>query len=67
MHLKQSSSGAVLRTAQVAARYGVTVRSVDRWEEDPELQFPKPFVINTRRYWNLADLEIWERQRPVAA
>jgi hypothetical protein len=67
MSLKQS--GAKLPTVKVAERYGVTTRSIYRWKEDPELGFPKPLVINSRGYWNLTDLEAWERQqqRTVAA
>ena len=66
MH-RQNSTGAKLPTIKVAERYGVTTRSIDRWEENPGLHFPKPLVINRRRYWNLSDLETWERQRAVAA
>ena len=52
-----------LPTGAVAARYGVTTRSVDRWWKDPDLNFPQPIIINQRKYWAVTDLEIWERQR----
>ena len=52
-----------LPTGAVAARYGVTTRSVDRWWKDPDLNFPQPIIINERKYWAVTDLEIWERQR----
>jgi hypothetical protein len=52
-----------LPTGAVAARYGVTTRSVDRWWKNPDLNFPQPIIVNQRKYWALTDLEIWERQR----
>jgi hypothetical protein len=50
-----------LPTGAVAARYGVTTRSIDRWWKDPDLNFPQPIIVNARKYWALTDLEIWER------
>ena len=52
-----------LPTGAVAARYGVTTRSVDRWWRNPDLNFPQPIIVNQRKYWALTDLEIWERGR----
>jgi hypothetical protein len=56
-------TNARLPTGDVAARYSVTTRSIDRWRKDPELAFPQPIYINDRKYWSLADLEKWERER----
>ena len=50
-------------TAAVAARYGVTVRSVERWLERPDLNFPRPEYINGRRYWSLNRLREWDGAR----
>ena len=52
-----------LSTGAVAARYGVTTRSVDRWWKNPDLNFPQPIIINERKYWAVTDLETWERGR----
>jgi predicted DNA-binding transcriptional regulator AlpA len=52
-----------LPMVQVAARYMVSRRTVERWEEDETLQFPKPFRIYMRKYWSLDELELWERKR----
>jgi hypothetical protein len=60
-------TGLKLPTVKVAQRYGVTTRSIERWEEDQELRFPRPLVINRRKYWALVDLETWERRRAAAA
>jgi predicted DNA-binding transcriptional regulator AlpA len=54
-----------LPTRKVALRYGVSVRSVERWEADQRLGFPKPLKIHQRKYWSLADLEKWERKLPT--
>ena len=47
----------------VAARYGVVVRTLDRWLDRPELNFPQPDVVNSRRYWWLNRLREWDRAR----
>jgi hypothetical protein len=47
----------------VAQRYGVVVRTLDRWLDDSDLNFPKPEVLNHRRYWWLSELREWERNR----
>jgi len=61
-----SGSSARLPTGDVAARYSVTTRSIDRWRKSPDLAFPQPIYINDRKYWSLADLEKWERERVQA-
>lgn len=45
----------------VAERYNVTTRTVCRWENDPDLGFPRPIEINTRRYYRAAELTAWDR------
>jgi len=50
-----------LADRQVAQRYDVSVRTLERWDLKPELGFPKPIRINGRRYRDLAELEAWER------
>jgi hypothetical protein len=52
-----------LPTVKVAARYGVSMRSIERWVSDPEIGFPPPTVfIRGRKYWNLDVLEQYDRQ-----
>ena len=51
-------------TRQVRARYDdVSQRTIDRWLRHPDLKFPKPTMINGRRFWDEADLAMWERER----
>jgi predicted DNA-binding transcriptional regulator AlpA len=42
-------------------RYGVVVRTVDRWVATGVL--PKPMRINKIRYWDEAEIEERERKR----
>jgi len=48
---------------EVSNRYGVSDMTLWRWLQNAELKFPKPTVINRRRYWLLEELEQWERAR----
>src|SRR5262245_13001867 len=53
-----------LTAAQVARRYGITRRSLDRWLATPDMGFPPPDLrINTRRYWDELVLVRWDRAR----
>ena len=52
-----------LPAQRVRGRYGVSDMSLWRWLHDDEMGFPKPTVINRRRYWRVADLIAWERSR----
>jgi hypothetical protein len=58
-----------LPTRAVQQRYRISNRTVDRWLAKTSLGFPRPLVINGRRYWRLSDLEHWEQSwpRPEAA
>jgi predicted DNA-binding transcriptional regulator AlpA len=47
----------------VAARYGVSAMTRYRWERDAKLRFPRPIVINKRKFWAVPDLEAWENTR----
>lgn len=57
----------LLPAREVWRRYGVVSKTIDRWERDPRLSFPKAIVVNKRRYWRTADLVDWERSRVRAA
>jgi len=56
-------SGGLLPDSQVAARYKVDPRTIARWDQKPELDFPRPVRINTRKYRSIEALELWERKR----
>jgi predicted DNA-binding transcriptional regulator AlpA len=50
-----------LPARQVWARFGITDRTLDRWLADENLKFPRPLIINRRRYFFLDEIEAWER------
>jgi hypothetical protein len=50
----------------IAMRYNVCGRTVDRWQRDPRLNFPKPDEINGRKYTLEDKLDAFDRQRTVA-
>jgi predicted DNA-binding transcriptional regulator AlpA len=51
---------------QVAMRYGVSLRTIDRWRRDEKLGFPPSVMINGRNYNAEADLEEFDRRRAQA-
>jgi hypothetical protein len=57
------STGRKLPTRLVCERYGVSSRTVARWELDPDLNFPQPTVINRRKYWDDLALTEWDRSQ----
>jgi predicted DNA-binding transcriptional regulator AlpA len=49
------------------ARYDVSEPTINRWQHNEKLDFPKPMYIGRLRYWKIAELEAWERTRAAAA
>ncbi|MER9524131.1 DNA-binding protein [Mesorhizobium sp. M0292] len=62
-----STTQVYITARQVLARYHISDMSLHRWLNNPELSFPKPMVINRRRYFLEADLVAWERARAAKA
>jgi hypothetical protein len=60
-------SSGKLPDSHVARRYKVDLRTIDRWDRRPALNFPKPIRINGRKYRDLGELEAWERERVASA
>jgi hypothetical protein len=50
----------LLRDSQVAARYGVHPKTLQRWDATPALEFPQPIRIRGRRYRSIAELDAWD-------
>lgn len=59
----QNPAQVFLPARKVWERYGVTSMTLHRWLKDPNNNFPKPTYLGRFRYWRLADLEAWERDR----
>lgn len=55
-----------LPTRAVCERYGVCDRTIARWQANPELNFPKPVVINNRKYFDDDQMTAWDRSRSAA-
>jgi hypothetical protein len=57
----------MIQASRVAARYDISVRTLDRWLQAPHRAFPPP-TMKTRditgrvasRFWRLGDLVAWE-------
>jgi hypothetical protein len=46
-------------------RYGVSLRTLPRWDERAELGFPKPIWINGRKYRDEIELDAFDRRQAV--
>jgi hypothetical protein len=45
---------------QVAAEFGICVRTVHRWVHTREIGFPRPVFLNKRNYFQRAALDAWK-------
>jgi predicted DNA-binding transcriptional regulator AlpA len=62
MSLEHSPSRQFRTANQVRARYGgISDMTLWRWLNDPALNFPKPVVINNRRYFSDEQLDQFDR------
>ena len=51
----------LLRSSDVRARYnGISDRTLCRWERDPDMGFPRPLIINKRKYWDEFELDAFD-------
>lgn len=51
----------LLPTRLVCRRYGISDRTLARWERDSGLNFPQPVKINDRKYYDSAALTAFDR------
>jgi predicted DNA-binding transcriptional regulator AlpA len=59
--MAELSERKLLPTRKVCQRYGVVDRTISRWERDTELKFPKPIIINYRKYFDEEELAAFDR------
>ena len=52
-----------LGTSGVARFYNVTTRTIERWVADPELGFPQPLYVRSRKYWLMRELRAFDHAR----
>jgi predicted DNA-binding transcriptional regulator AlpA len=62
-----TDTGSLLPSRKVQERYDIADRTLDRWLESKALDFPRPVIINKRRYWRIGELVTWERSRAKVA
>jgi predicted DNA-binding transcriptional regulator AlpA len=65
--LEPSDPLELIRDPAVAKLLNVSLRSIARWDKDPEDDFPEPIVINGRKYRRRAKLEEWMRKRALTS
>jgi hypothetical protein len=66
--IQPNVTGRKLPTRAVCERYGnVSDRTISRWQANPALNFPKPIVINNRKYFDEDELTAFDRARAAAA
>ena len=53
--------------AEAAFRLGISVRTLERWDHDSKLAFPKPVRVNGRRFRRPVELARWVAKRAKAA
>jgi len=61
MSIDTEQATKLLPTRQVCRRYGVSDRTIARWERDPDLQFPQPTEIRGRKYYDENSLTAFDR------
>jgi hypothetical protein len=52
--------------AQLARFFNVSAMTIWRWEHDPRLNFPKPTIINNRKYRSRDEIDRWMRDMATA-
>ncbi len=38
---------------------GISLQTLWRYQKDPDLNFPKPILIHSIRYWRSGDIDAW--------
>ena len=63
--MSNESTRTYLPGPHTARRYGVSDRTIARWEQDPDLGFPQPMIVNGRKFHPVDALEAWEKTRAL--
>lgn len=59
--IETETTSQLLPTRAVCKRYGISDRTLARWERDPALNFPQPLKINDRKYYDATALTAFDR------
>ena len=61
--MSQGVTKTYLTGPQVSRRYGIDNRSLHRWRNDHNLNFPAAMIVHGRTFFALDELETWELSR----
>ncbi len=56
-----------ITSRKIQDRFGISAMTLWRWERDKKLGFPTSTNINRRKYYDLAEIEVWERARAATS
>ena len=62
-----NTTGKKLSSTAVCSRYGIHRRTFGYWMANAEMAFPKPITINSKHYFDLDEIEAWERSRAASS
>jgi hypothetical protein len=52
---------------KLARLLGVSLRTLARWDADPDNDFPAPVILNGRKYRRRGQVEAWLHERALTA
>jgi len=58
---RTSDQDRLVPARQICLHYTICSRTLSRWLAQDDLGFPRPMVVNGRRYWSLTEIEAWDR------
>ena len=64
LNLESLPPGTRIPLTAIARRYHRSIRTIDRWIEDPAVEFPPIIYIRGRRYVTAGDALVWEQKQP---
>jgi hypothetical protein len=64
--MSDDALGGLAADSKVAKQLGVHPKTLPRWDQKPELKFPKPIYINGRKYRRLSEIGEFIRRAAVA-
>jgi hypothetical protein len=63
-NLESMPPGARVPLPAYAARCNRSMKTIERWSDDPSVEFPKIIYIRGRRYVTVKDCLEWEAKQP---
>jgi hypothetical protein len=63
MTIDEDDIGPIPPRRETAQQFGKTTRTLERWERDPELNFPQAITINGLKYDRVRQLQQWMRDQ----